>query len=108
MALKLYSWIIGEIVSVRKVVGENSKAYIEVALKDIHKDEDLQDVVMYSYVNLNVKEYENILSNIGNYMAVAYRLYVKSDEKGELKSFQRDRSIPYKIFSYNPLDEKRE
>ena len=105
MGAKIYTWAIGEIKSVRLLTGSNDKEFVEVALNLEIKDINEENVFMTSYLNFNKKEYKRLKNSIGKYMAAAFKTYLKSDEKSELKTFTHDKSIPYKIFDKNPLNE---
>ncbi|WP_187646845.1 hypothetical protein [Nitrosophilus labii] len=104
MAAKIYTWAIGKIVSVRKLVGKNGKEFVEVALNMSIDDKEAQKVFMTTYLNFNIKEYKRLSDSVGKYMAAAFKTFMKSDEKSELKTFTHDKSIDYLIFEKNPLE----
>ncbi len=104
MAAKIYTWAIGQIVSVRKLVGKNGKEFVEVALNMSIDDKEAQKVFMTTYLNFNTKEYKRLSDSVGKYMAAAFKTFMKSDEKSELKTFTHDKSIDYLIFEKNPLE----
>ena len=106
MGAKIYTWAIGEIKSVRKIMGNNGKEFVEVCINYVTEDKNKDKVYMTTYLNFNIKEYERLKNSIGKYLAAAFRTYLKSDEKSELKTFTHDKSIDYKIFEKNPFNEK--